>query len=103
SFWVQLSAPSGKVITVTWGTAPGTAGEFVYSLGTDFVDYLTVPNDPDPNDGVPDPAATLTFSPGGATMQLITVQVYGDMLAEGDVDPDNVSQKIETFFVNLLS
>ncbi len=103
SFLVNLSAASGKVITVTWGTSPGTASEFVYSLGTDFIDYLTVPYDPDPNDGVPDPKVTLVFNPGDPLVQLITVQIYGDTKVEGEVDPDNATQKIETFFVNLLS
>jgi predicted ATPase len=52
----------GKVVTVKWGTSPGTATEHAYSGGSDFADYLIVPYDPDPNEGVDDPSATLTFT-----------------------------------------
>src|SRR6185369_16064098 len=44
-FRVWLSAPSGKVVTVTWATSPGTAVESVFSGSTDPVDYVSTPND----------------------------------------------------------
>ncbi len=96
SFHVRLSAVSGKVVTVHYNTSPGTAAEFVYSLGTDLVDYVATPNA-----NTPEEEATVIFQPGELS-KLVTVQVYGDTLAEGETDQANALQKIETFFVNLF-
>ncbi|MCL5098586.1 MAG: M10 family metallopeptidase C-terminal domain-containing protein [Candidatus Omnitrophica bacterium] len=85
---VQLSAPSGKVVTVTFATSPGTAVEAVYSGSADLPDYVGIPN-PD----MPDASNQLVFEPGGPLSQTITVQVNPDNRVEGD----------RTFFVNLLS
>jgi len=99
SFFVRLSAVSGKEVTVTWATAPGTALETVYSLGTDLVDYAGAPA-ADAEDG----ATTLVFA-RGEVLKLITVVINGDSLLEGALDPDTVpaNLRVETFFVNLLS
>lgn len=96
SFWVRLSAPSGKVVTATWGTSPGTAVETVYSGTTDPVDYVGAPDSDTPEE------TTLEFQPG-ETQKLIAVLVNGDMTVEGFVNPDNPTQFIEQFFVNILS
>ena len=98
-FWVKLSQASGKVVTVNWATSPGTAVETVYSGAnplTDPLDYVSTPNQ-----NSPDSLINLTFLPG-ETQKFVTVLIYGDSVAEGVVDPDNVANKIETFFVNLI-
>ena len=97
SFLVKLSDVSGKVVTVDYNTSPGTAAEFVYSLGSELVDYVATPNS-----NTPDELATLVFQPGELS-KVITVQVYGDTQAEGEIDQANALQKVETFFVNLFA
>ena len=92
---VWLSQASGKEVTVRYNTAPGTASEFVFSGGTDSIDY-----DATPNDTLEDPTGTVTFKPGDTVIE-VTVRVHGDLRAEGEVNPDNPLQRIETFFVNL--
>ncbi|MFM8420583.1 MAG: Calx-beta domain-containing protein [Verrucomicrobiota bacterium] len=87
---------SGKEVTVRYNTAPGTASEFVFSGGTNTIDY-----DATPNDTLADPTGTVTFKPG-ETVKEIQVRVHGDYRAEGEVNPDNPLQRIETFFVNLF-
>lgn len=99
-FWVKLDAASGKTVTVTWATTPGTAVEAVYSGAnplTDPLDYVSTPNQ-----NSPDSVINITFLPG-ETQKFITVLVNGDTVAEGVVDPGNPAHKIETFFVNILS
>lgn len=101
SFWVRLEKASGKKISVSWATSPGTAVETVFSGAdplTDPLDYISTPND-----STPESLTTLVFEPGDPLQRLITVRVNGDTVAEGQVDPDNPAQLIETFFVNLLS
>ncbi len=61
-FQLRLSEPSGHVVTVNYGTAPGTA-----SVG---IDYLPQ-------------AGTLAFEPG-ETNKTLVVKVAGDTLREGD-------------------
>jgi Ca2+-binding RTX toxin-like protein len=99
-FWVKLDRESGKEITVTYGTAPGTAVESVYSSDRlavlDLRDYEATPND-----DTPEELRTLVFAPG-QTQKLISVRVKGDSFVEGSVDPDNPAHRNEIFFVNLL-
>ncbi|HEY9171448.1 MAG TPA: Calx-beta domain-containing protein [Verrucomicrobiae bacterium] len=77
---VTLSKVSGKKVTVTYATSPGTAVEEVYSQDAgNGPDYGAL-------DG------TLIFLPGQTT-KFITLKVFGDTRPEPD----------ELFFVNLLS
>ena len=71
SFTVALDAASGKVVTVAYATADGTAT-------TADNDYVST-------------AGTLTFNPGGATSQTVLVPINGDTAVEAN----------ETFVVNL--
>ncbi len=71
TFTVTLSAPSASPVTVSYGTADGSA----MTMDTDYV----------PISGV------LTFVPGGPLSQTITVDVVGDLAVEAN----------ETFVVNL--
>lgn len=73
SFLVQLSAPSGRSVTVDYATANG-AGANGATAGSDYVAAN----------------GTLTFN-AGSTQQFITVQVNGDTVVEGT----------ESFLVNL--
>nr|WP_276607580.1 Calx-beta domain-containing protein [Limisphaera ngatamarikiensis] len=85
---VTLSAPSGKTVTVSYATAPGTAVETVYSGDlADAPDYLA-----NPNEGMPVQDRVLVFAPG-ETSKILTIKVFGDTRAEPD----------EFFFVNLLN
>ena len=63
TFTVTLDAPSGLVVSVQYATANGTA--------TEGTDYTTT-------------SGTLTFNPGGALTQTISVPVIGDLLDEAD-------------------
>ncbi len=72
TFTVSLSNASASVVTVDYATANDTAVA--------------------PNDYVAVPATPLTFNPGGALSQTITVVVNGDTIDEG---------ASEQFFVNL--
>ena len=96
SFWIKLSSDSGKTVTVTWATSPGTAVESVFSGSSDPVDYVGAPNSATPDE------TTVVFQPH-ETQKKITVYVIGDTTAEGFVNPDDPSQKIEQFFVNIIS
>lgn len=71
SFTVALDAASGKVVTVAYATADGTAT-------TADNDYVST-------------AGTLTFNPGGATSQTVLVPINGDTAVEAN----------ETFVMNL--
>lgn len=62
TFDVALSAPSGRLVTVTYATQPGTA-----QLGSDYTPV----------------SGTLTFDPG-AMAQRVAVPVLGDLLHEPD-------------------
>lgn len=97
-FFVKLSAASGKTISVTYATSPGTAVESVFSGSGDPVDYQTTPND-----STLDALTTLVFEPGDPLSITISVLVNGDTVVEGEVNPDNPAQLIEQFFVNILS
>ena len=70
-FTVSLNNPSGKTVTVNWATADGTA-----LAGSDYVGA----------------SGTVTFNPG-ETSKIVTVQVIGDTINEGD----------EMYTVNLSS
>jgi hypothetical protein len=72
TFQVRLSGATNEPVTVRYTTADGSA--------TAPADYQPI-----------DPAGVLTFSPGGALEQDITVHIVGDTVDEPD----------ETFFVNL--
>lgn len=87
SFTVKLSAPSGKVINVTYGTSPGTAVEGAYSESGELPDYVGLPNSETPEE-----EQTLVFNPGDPLTKTITVQINPDDQVEGD----------ENFFVNLI-
>ena len=85
---ISLSAPSGKKITVSYATSPGTAVEAVYSGDpTEAADYLA-----NPYDGMPESQQVLVFAPG-ETSKTVTIKVFGDFRDEPD----------EFFFVNLLN
>ena len=85
---VSLSAVSGKRVTVTYATSPGTAVESVFSgLPGEGPDY-----EAQPNDTMPVSAQTLVFEPG-ETSKILWIKVLGDVRAEPD----------EMFFVNVLS
>lgn len=85
---VTLSKISGKKITVTYATSPGTAVEKVYSESIGIArDY-----EPMPNDTMPEEDQSLVFMPGESS-KTITVKVFGDTWPEPD----------ELFFVNLIS
>ncbi len=85
---VSLSAVSGKRITVTYATSPGTAVESVFSgLPGEGADY-----EAQPNETMPASAQTLVFEPG-ETSKTLWIKVLGDLRDETD----------EIFFVNLLS
>jgi Ca2+-binding RTX toxin-like protein len=85
---VRLSAPSGKTVTVTYATAPGTAVESVYSGdSSNSPDYVGLPNDTTPDD-----LTTLVFEPGVMSRR-IRVEIL----------PDNRVEPNEMFFVNILS
>ena len=70
-FTVSLSSLTGQAVTVSYATADGTAT-------TANNDYVAT-------------SGMLTFAPGGATTQTITVNVIGDL----------VNKPNENFFVNL--
>ncbi|MCS7090886.1 MAG: Calx-beta domain-containing protein [Verrucomicrobiota bacterium] len=85
---VSLSAVSGKRITVTYATAPGTAVEAVHSG-----DLANAPDyEANPNETMAASDQVLVFEPGQTT-RLLYVKVFGDNRDEPDED----------FFVNLLS
>lgn len=71
NFTVSLSAPSSSQVTVKYATADGTA-----KAGTDYVAK----------------SGTVTFA-AGVTSQIVTVQVNGDSIADGD----------KTYYVNLTN
>lgn len=88
-FKVILSGNSGKKISVTWATSPGTAVEAVYSGSGVLPDYEGFPNS-----STSDIQKTLVFNPGDPLSQIIKVKV----------NPANPSITTDrTFFVNLLS
>jgi hypothetical protein len=70
NFTVTLSNPDSHTVTVNYATSDSTA-----TAGSDYTAT----------------SGSLTFTPGGATSQTVTVLVNGDALNEAD----------ETFFVNL--
>ncbi|MGC8989005.1 MAG: Calx-beta domain-containing protein, partial [Verrucomicrobiia bacterium] len=85
---VSLSKVSGRKITVSYATSPGTAVEAVYKddpgNGPDY--------EPNPNDSMPESQQTIVFEPGELS-RTITVKVFGDTRREPN----------ETFFVNLIN
>lgn len=84
---VLLSEQSGKTVTVTWATAPGTAVESVATGSGDFADYEAAPNSATPGDQV-----ELVFAPG-ELVKTIEIRIL----------PDTIDEPDEEFFVNLLS
>jgi len=94
---VSLSGMSGRVITVTFATSPGTAVESVWSGDTDGdgVPNVIVFDLPDyiglPNEGTEE-LIELVFEPGETT-KTFDLEVRADNRMEDD----------EEFFVNLLS
>src|SRR5262249_39892649 len=88
---ISLSQPSGKKVTVTWATSPGTAVEAVYStdklMGKALEDYQAFPDSPTPESDL-----EVVFAPGETT-KTVYVTINGDNLVEPD----------EMFFANILS
>ncbi len=106
---ITLSEVSGKTITVTFATSPGTAVESVFSGDLDgdgiidvivlnYPDYVAIPDSAVLQDeallavATPEQKGELVFAPGDQT-KTITVEVLGD----------NLMEDVEEFFVNLLS
>ncbi len=88
-FKVQLSAPSGREVHVTWATSPGTATEAVPDGSPYLPDYQGFPTSSTTAD-----QTELVFKPGDPLFQLISVKI----------NPANPTVTTDrTFFVNLLS
>ena len=96
---LSLDAPSGKPVTITYATAPGTARETPWFAGmtppgdSPLEDYLGLPvAGIDPETASEVELGIVVIEPG-STSAMIIAQIRGDLVDEVD----------EIFFVNILS